>query len=344
MEQDNLELLNQIVDVVADSMGGIDDSKKQKTLAKLKSMQPSDAVDNLLISLNKTIENGKLQKNDVLNIANNYLTKILPQQYPDTEALVNRLGWLKSMNMDNMAMPLSQNHTMVTETFDQINILLCKNFDYYHTGGLMAYLATDRPLERYHGDLDIFFNEKELTKLKAAIDQNPDFNFITNLDNKENNGHEFSIQYKNSPINVGLFLFDRTNNDEITLKSYYYADKNPNNELLVDEKILTQTNTALSFPQDNYQEHNGIPYRVQSLEAIYSSKLGARPKDIYDTSVIQNDVNMDKVAQINHENTQTKNIEKTVVSNSIVKDLNQSINPESQQLTSNNSEKTLSRV
>ena len=38
------------------------------------------------------------------------------------------------------------------------------------------------------------------------------------MDNKEENGHEFKIQYKETPMSIGLFLFERKPNDEIVIK------------------------------------------------------------------------------------------------------------------------------
>ena len=34
-------------------------------------------------------------------------------------------------------------------------------------------------------------------------------------------------------------------------------------------------------------KHNGIPYKMQSLESIYNSKKNGRPKDKYDAQLIE---------------------------------------------------------
>ena len=78
---------------------------------------------------------------------------------------MRRLNWLKSMNMMDLQMSLSDNHRLVIEAFDKFNQIIGTKFDAYYTGGLMGYLATNHPLERYHSDLDLFINEKQLYPL-----------------------------------------------------------------------------------------------------------------------------------------------------------------------------------
>ena len=48
-----------------------------------------------------------------------------------------------------------------------------------------GYLATVHELERYHGDLDLFINEKNLITLKKLVDNSEDFKFVENQDVNE---------------------------------------------------------------------------------------------------------------------------------------------------------------
>lgn len=48
-----------------------------------------------------------------------------------------------------------------------------------------GYLATVHELERYHGDLDLFINEKNLITLKELVDNSEDFKFVENQDVNE---------------------------------------------------------------------------------------------------------------------------------------------------------------
>jgi len=215
----------------------------------------------------------------------------LSEKYSSKEDLMTRLNWLKSMNMTHPQMPLSENHKLVIEAFDKFNQIIGTNFDSYYTGGLMGYLATSHPLERYHGDLDLFINEEQLEALYEIVMQSEDFEFISNMDHKEENGHEFKIQYKGTPMSIGLFLFERKPNNEIVIKEYYHLNNNPSEELLVNEQHLSPEYAQMIFAND-IRNHNGIPYRMQSLESIYNSKKKSRPKDRYDATIIKDSIDL----------------------------------------------------
>jgi hypothetical protein len=214
-------------------------------------------------------------------------------------------------------MPLTENHELVLEVFDKFNELIGTDYDTYYTGGLMGYLATNHPLERYHSDLDLFINEAELGDLYKLVNDSEDFEFISNMDDKEDHGHEFKIQYRDTPMSIGLFLFERKEDNEIVIKEYYYKDKNPEEELLVDEQHLMPEYAGLIFGE-NIGEHNGLLYRVQSLESIYNIKKAGRPKDEYDAKIIKSfidldiDRKLDKLKDFNYENKRVEAINSIV--------------------------------
>lgn len=257
---------------------------------RLISMKIDDVMDYLIVSLSDLVSKGALKQDDVFSNAN-LLISISPEIYSSTDDLMKRLNWLKSMNMEHPQMPLSENHKLVIETFDKFNQIIGTSFDTYYTGGLMGYLAIDHPLERYHGDLDLFINEEQLESLYELVSQNEEFEFISNMDHKEQNGHEFKVQYKDTPMSIGLFLFERKPDDEIVIKEYYHSNSNPNEELLVNEQHLAPEYAKLIF-SNQIKQHNGIPYRMQSLESIYNSKKNSRPKDRYDASIIKDSVDL----------------------------------------------------
>lgn len=257
---------------------------------RLISMNIDDVMDYLIVSLSDLVSRGALKQDDVFSNAN-LLISISPEKYSSTDDLMKRLNWLKSMNMEHPQMPLSENHKLVIESFDKFNQIIGTNFDAYYTGGLMGYLATNHQLERYHGDLDLFINEEQLLTLYDLIKQSEDFEFISNMDHKEENGHEFKIQYKGTPMSIGLFLFERKPDNEIVIKEYYHANNNQDEELLVNEQHLAPEYAQMIF-SEQVRQHNGIPYKMQSLESIYNAKKNSRPKDRYDASIIKDSVNL----------------------------------------------------
>lgn len=290
MSEVQLEQIKKIIYTFS-SLSKINDKQLcDNLIEQLSKMNIDDVMDYLIISLNDLVSRGALKPEEVFSNAN-LLIDLKCEKYKTTEDLMNRLSWLKSMNMEHPQMPLSKNHQLVLEVFDRFNEVIGTNFDAYYTGGLMGYLATKHPLERYHGDLDLFINEDQLEVLSELITQSQDFEFISNMDHKEQNGHEFKVQYKGTPMSIGLFLFERKPDDEIVIKEYYHLNNNPNEELLVNEKHLAPEYAKMIYSKQ-VREHNGIPYRMQSLESIYNAKKNSRPKDRYDASVIKDSVDM----------------------------------------------------
>ena len=174
---------------------------------RLSVMNEEDVIDYLVVALSDLSEKGQIKADDIFS--NIDLITSLSEKYSSKEDLMTRLNWLKSMNMTHPQMPLSENHKLVIEAFDKFNQIIGTNFDSYYTGGLMGQLATNHPLERYHGDLDLFINEEQLESLYEIVMQSEDFEFISNMHDKEENGHEFKIQQKGTTMSIGLFLFER---------------------------------------------------------------------------------------------------------------------------------------
>lgn len=270
MSELQLEQIKKIVYTFS-SLSKINDKQlRDNLIERLSKMNIDDVMDYLIISLNDLVSRGTLKLEDVFSNAD-LLINLKHEKYKTTEDLMSRLSWLKSMNMEHPQMPLSENHQLVLEAFDRFNEVIGIDFDAYYTGGLMGYLATEHPLERYHGDLDLFINENQLEALSELISKSQDFEFISNMGNKEQNGHEFKVQYKGTPMSIGLFLFERKPDDEIVIKEYYHFNNNSNEELLVNEKHLAPEYAKMIYSKQ-VRQHNGIPYRMQSLETIYNAK------------------------------------------------------------------------
>ena len=275
-------------------------------LEKLYKLDEDDVIDKVLSVIYDFVSNERISKDDALYHLD-MLCELNNYKYKTREDLVNRLGFLKSMNLLGTTVPLSENHKAVLEAFDKFNELIGTSFDCFYTGGMMGYLATNHELVRYHSDLDIVINEDELEKLKKLVDSSKDFEFVSHVDKKSNIGHEYFIVYKGNPVDIGLFLFERKNDGSVVRKSYYYDRAK---ELKVDEEYLDKEYVDLTYTGDIYS-HNGIEYKMMSLESIYEAKRGSRPKDQYDANVIKDYVDMgivEKIADARKKNAFTPNI------------------------------------
>lgn len=226
---------------------------------------------------------------------------------------------LQEMNLENNKVDLYTNHNMLLNIFDRLNMLLNNDLDCYYTGGAILFISNGFPLERYHTDLDLFVNEAHLFFLKKIISCDSDFKINSNMHKKGVNGHEYKISYKDYPVSVGLFLFERKKDGGIITKKYYY-DLPDIKHLYVDERHFTSEYVKLVF-NDNILVHNDSFYKMLSQEFIYYSKINlksARPKDLYDIRFIEKRINIDILRSIDIEKQKKVDITHKNADNSIL--------------------------
>ena len=299
-----------------------------KLVSDLSVMNENDVLDSLIKIIYSRLEQGELDRDDVLS--NLDLLAGISDDYPTKKEVYGRFEWLSSMNMLHTNMSLTDNHETIIEVFDEFNKLIGINFDAFYTGGLMGYFATNHKLERYHSDLDLFINENQLKELYNLVKNSPDFSFVDQLDDKSENspgkmaGHEFKITYKDTPISVGLFLFERKENDEVVIKEYYHSVNDPENDLLVTEKHLNPEYAKLAFSNE-IREHNGISYKMQSLESIYNAKKNGRPKDRYDADIIREFIDLSIDARLDYLKTENYDVHRKNADYSVVSEFDKTI-------------------
>ena len=213
--------------------------------------------------------------------------------------LKERYLWLKKMNIDPNIIHLSENHEMIYKIFDECNSMFNENsIEHYYTSGILSYLLVNEKLQRYHYDLDIFVNMKDLEKLEQVC-SNYGFTFKRQLGNRNDGTKRVMLKmYYEDTIEIPITLFmyvrreDNTieQNDYFTDDSKFYVEKIYNSPLVVD----------LSF-SDEPKYHNDIKYFAITLEALYLSKIGNRPKDIYDCSQFEKYLDLQKVSKLTQE-------------------------------------------
>lgn len=329
-----------LVNIFARKANIDDQSQLNEVINKLYSMNINDAIDTILVSLNDLLDRQLITKEDIFNNIH-MIIQLNSEKYTSAKDLIDRLNWIKGMNIEHPSMPLTENHKLVTEAFDNFNKILQDKFDCYYTGGLMGYLATNHELERYHGDLDLFINEGQLVALKEIIDSSSDFAFVSNMDHKEVSGHEYKIVYKETPMSIGLFLFERQPDNSITTKEYYFENQNTQGQLFVDEHHFSKEYTDMSF-SNLVRHHNGIPYKMLSLESIYNSKKDGRPKDKYDADIIKDYVNMNIDYKMDAESKNNFDVSHKPLQTSIIHTVEQLMQEDNTKSSTNNYSKDVS--
>lgn len=110
-----IEKLKKVVYSFA-GMAGIEDEKMCNDLiARLSKLNVNDSIDKLLVSLNSLLNRKVLSAEQILSNAD-LITALNPEKYKSPDDLINRLEWIKSMNMEYPQMPLTENHKLVKES------------------------------------------------------------------------------------------------------------------------------------------------------------------------------------------------------------------------------------
>lgn len=287
-------LIRKIITFYADKINVTDSNMVESVINQLDKMEIKAVIDFILIKLGNNIENKKLTMDDFYQGVDDIIA-LDAKDYFDAQSLIDRYSWLKAMNLTNQKVSLQVNHQEVLDTFKNFNTFINQNnLDCYYTGGAMGYIKTNRELERYHSDLDLFLNEKQLLELKTKLENNEDFKLEANIeDETKQNGHDLIISNKNNNVSIGLFLFKRLQNNGVQLRKYY----NLNGINMCNLNSLTPEYAALFFDDTMEQGPYG-DYKTVSLEAIYNIKKNGRPKDLYDNSIIKNDIDQEKEAKL----------------------------------------------
>ncbi len=225
-------------------------------------------------------------------IANDYNTSV--------DNLIKRYEWLKNMEINPNQVHLEENHYLIYKIFDEYNKMLNENnIEYYYTSGILAYLLVNRELERYHHDLDVFVNMKDLEKLEHVCN-NYNFSFERKIGTREDGNKRVMLKMYYSDIidiPITVFMYIRKKDNSIIQKDYFIDENNQNYvEYIYNSPLISE----LSFStHPNF--HNKIKYYAITPEALFLCKFGNRPKDIYDCTVFKHIVNIDKLKKMKEE-------------------------------------------
>lgn len=224
--------------------------------------------------------------------------ELLASKYTvNVDYLFKRYEWLKIMGINPNIIHLDENHQLIYKIFDKYNEMLNDNkIEYYYTSGILSYLLVDKELERYHHDLDIFINMKDLEKLENNC-KKYNFSFERKIGIRDDNTKRVMLKmyyddYVDFPITVFMYVRD---NDNSVIQKDYFIDETENRyvEYIYNSPAITK----LSFSDiPNY--HNNIKYYSITLEALYLCKAGNRLKDIYDCNIFKNAVNKEKLNEL----------------------------------------------
>lgn len=210
---------------------------------------------------------------------------------------INRIDWLNDLRNYEGKIQLENHHKNLLIYFNLLNKILNDNkIDYFHASGFLCCLLVDRPLERYHHDIDLYVNIEDIDKIKNIFNNNV-FELIHTCEKNDKNilRHGYKIESSIYSVPIWLSFYKRLIDGSIYIQEYY---QNTDGTCFTKENYNSPLCCELSLVK--HFCHN-IPFTSLSLEALYVSKSNNRKKDIFDCNIIKNFVNHNNIEKLEEE-------------------------------------------
>lgn len=205
---------------------------------------------------------------------------------------------------------VEENHILINRTIQTVcNRLNEKGVDYYLVGALAAFIGTNTPLFRYHGDIDFMIAEKDIDKVREAI-QGTEYEFSDNRFNNKKRleegvgqtqgEHEVIANHKSNEFHLGFFLFRREQDNVLTVREYFMQENENGQKVpMILERSYPKELTSLEYTQDEI-EYVGTRFRISTPESIFTKKICTlTEKDKLDVEVLKDKVDQRRIAEMN---------------------------------------------
>lgn len=200
-----------------------------------------------------------------------------------------------------------------TTLFNQYGI------DYYIVGAFPCFIKTGQKLFRYHDDIDIMVNEKDIPKVSEIVELSGYKFFDDRFPNVERFNqmqvtrppHTVLAQNPNNEFHLGFFTFRRETDNSITMTEY--SHRLENDIVVVDllERKSTPIGTILRYDETPVM-YLGTYFKTSTIESVYNLKqYTKRPKDITDIQKLELFIDSKKLEELYRNpnvNIESKNI------------------------------------
>ena len=301
-----IEELSKIIDV--------SENQKEDLISRYSLMSDREAIKNLSEIAFRVLENNDNLYEQALNI----IRSINPKISPSVKDMKDKLHKIFYNEIEGN-MSLEENHKLINDSLSEITTLFNKNeIDYYIVGALPCFIKTGQPLFRYHDDIDIFINEKDISKASKIINSLGKYNFIDdrfpNLERykeleQQKLPHTVMAQNLDNEFHLGFFCFKREQDNSITMREYSHRLKDGNVIVDVLERKTDPIGTSLRFDEEEIK-YMGSSFKTSSVESVYSIKeYTKRPKDITDMQKLESYIDKEKLNQLKKRPTTVKKTE-----------------------------------
>ena len=249
-----------------------------------------DYLDNVLLLINNLLIEKDISTNkyaELLVLMDGFYQK-------DSGYSNNRIEWLQELKSHSSDETMSAHHLNLLSYVDFINYKLnSSGVDYFHSSGFMGYVLLNKPLERFHHDMDLYINIKDIEKVQEIF-SDYDFEFEYTYEKTKDGNYRHGFKINNKIIDIPIWLsFYRRNKDGSMYVEEYYEDENKNP--FTKRNYNSKECCLLSLTEGI---HNSILYQSISLDALYVSKDTKRKKDIFDRKIMEPYVDEDKAKRI----------------------------------------------
>ena len=204
---------------------------------------------------------------------------------------------------------VEDNHELINRTIQTVCSRLNElKTDYYLVGALSTFIGTNTPLFRYHGDIDFMVAEKDLDKVKEAL-QGTEYECSDDRFNNQKvlrdgvghtqGEHEVIANHKDNEFHLGFFLFRREKDNSLTVREYFMQE-NENGEKvpMVLERHYPEELVNLEYTQEE-TEYAGTRFRTSTPESVFGKKMHTRhEKDLLDIEALEGKIDYRKLEEM----------------------------------------------
>lgn len=185
-----------------------------------------------------------------------------------------------------------------------------RDVDYYVIGSVPIYVKLNLGFSRFHTDIDIAINSKDIDKLEDIFLAS-DYKFFDNRfcsqkffdynEKRARGGHEIVAQDKSSSFSIGFYEFDRLDDGAIIKKDYFSEVVEGRLINRVCKSFYSKEFVDLYYSKDTLK-YLDVEFKYCTVEGLYVLKQRnfvniGRNKDLFDANMVENnyDLDMDKI-------------------------------------------------
>ncbi len=224
------------------------------------------------------------------------------------EKLKDIYKYTSGMQISAGQLSIQEDHKIAMSSLLSLATLLNENkINYNICGALPCYLLAEGELLRYHDDIDIVVDDKDIPKIVELVKKSDKFKDYSVTDDRlksnsilegfdkegkpiceDENPHQVLFQHKKSEFHIGFFQYDQKKNGTREMKTYY-TDKKTKKPVVYHSFSLTPEEWEKEYGETivlKDEKGKVVPVPCSTVKSVYDKKLSERAKDKFDRSLL----------------------------------------------------------